>query len=313
MNNIPVTSDKIKAPAVLERFIDDDASDIPDEPDEYVAGGGDPPRSGQHVDGVDREDMFKKIVGYSSIKSKRVEFLCGETMVRDSNEERQLREIVESGVKYNFTGWNQSHANQAVKDNPCTFCEAGMYELSIKDKDPNDPSPFVAAKRTDLKLCGWMGEPYVIQAVTNVFNETEQNRAFKEKRPPKTITSSETRTHLYHHDISNPKRAVVLDMIRTNHLSQSLYEASMGVTADRERVIRTGLISAYNSSASRASTLSADLIQRSMFVNVNMLGEDPYTGESNLQLRTAGAGGAGTKRHAGPRIVNGKKKKMTCD
>ena len=317
----PISFDKIKQPPpVLGRFmaVDDDGSYISEEKaipdpappvsDEYVMGGGDPPRRCEYTDAVDREDMFRKVVNYSAVMSRKVDFLSGETVQEDEEEKRMLMEIAASGVKYDFTGINQSHANAAVRNNPCSLCHMITHEL--KDADPE--SAFLAAKIADLKMCGWASEPAVIQAVSNIYNDKEQENAIRMGREPVFVTSVEVRDHFYYHDNSNIKRAIVLDSVRSAHLARCLFEASVGVTADGQRVVRGGVISQYQAVASRANGLSADFLHRSMFVNMNMFGEEPLTGEPNLRRgKVDGGGGKQQKRFAGVSTVSGKKKKTS--
>lgn len=293
----PAAPAKGKGPRPSTHFTDERA-------DEYAAGGegGDGAEAGEdarfYKDKRNTDDEFCKTVEYIPIRSKTVDYLTCQFLDEETEEETQkkrdeavqhVEKARESNAAPDFLAYGEK-----LGEIKCLLCEIYLSERD-REKDGGGESrkhplleAYMQLKMYDLRYCGFQAEPVIMQHCTSIFNQISGTYALNSKTEPRLLTQKETYQHLYHHDVSNPKRPILTSIAEVKYLMANVFNGCVGRTPSGRRVIRHSNIGAYSTLVRMRMDLNSRFIEASAHVNTQL---SEGSGGSSGQK-----GAGGTKR-----------------
>jgi len=287
------------------------------------------------IDVFDEEDRFKKMIQYRPVHSKNIKFLCGETLNPDPDEKRRVDAMLESVRPVGGAGAgmgrttipplfttleNRTHEHRVVSENECFLCvisEANVPDF-IADRQSAGTrdvrySAYAQMMFNDLKRCGTVKEPQLMQENTDIFNQEMARLAAAGKANCQSTTVSVMNHHLELHDRTNPKRPVLKAMLKAKYIADQHFDAIEGITTDgtNARVLRQTYTKLYFAAEDKYLSYCNKFAAVCSYVNIYMLGETPLTGKPLHAIMggTAGktGGGEGASRHMALKKLAGNK------
>lgn len=249
----------------------------------------------EYKDNQNADDKWCKTVDYVPVQSKRVNYLtCEDLHNQPEDETKAARDKVEAEVK---DAQDKNIAPNFLQycDEPdpsqCLLCQIYLSEMTSSASGEKTVHPLLNAyqqlKDYDLRYCGFQAEPTIMKHCTAIFNQLSGEYAAKSKTPPRLLTEKDTCSHLYDHDVSNPKRPIVIATAQVRYLTANLFNGCVGKTTSGKKVIRQANISAYNTLVRLRTDLNARFTEASSHVNTISQGSDQ---KRDISLRPGAAG-----------------------
>lgn len=280
------------SPDIAARFfdIDDEASDFSADPPPQKKHKGPQPsthftdeRAGEYAeednegagfkDKRTTDDEFCKTVEFVPVRSMVVDYLTCENIDEESEEETKkkkedARAHVEKARSANAMPEFLKFSSETPGENSCLLCEIYLSELQGSEAATHPLlNAYTKLKKYDLLYCGFQAEPVIMQHCTSIFNQISGEYAIRSGTVPRLLTPKETKQHLYDHDVSNPKRPIVIATAEVKYLKKNLFNGCVGRTPSGRRVIRQANIGAYSTLVRLQTDLNSRFVEASAHVN----------------------------------------------
>lgn len=255
----------------------------------------------EFVEKREANNKFYETMCFKPVASPEVDFLTCQNMQKSEEEIREKKQKLIDTVeecRRNKTNPNFLEYAEQAGSSKCILCEIRLAEIEAKGvQDPVHPLTNAYSKLVlyDLENCGRQTESEIMNHCCNIFNQLSAEYALQSDTRPLMLTESEVLTHLYQHDMTNPKRWIVINNARVSHLLQNCFNATIGLNAEGKTVFQHTNISHLGSLIRMQGDLSSKYMEACMVVSNTLSGSK---NKSKRETQKKGSGLSGNKKPA---------------